>query len=500
MAAAFKSKLKNGGMAFLLLLFTSFAFSQRRTTYSTETEQKIKEVENNLVSWVKLDSSANWNIYDRMKDLHINGVSIAVIKDYKIEWVKAYGWADTSEKRPVTTETLFQSASIGKSINGFAFMKLAQDKKIDLSADINSYLRSWKFPYDTTTHGKKIDLAGILSHTAGLTVLGFDGYKWNEPIPTPAQILDGEKPANSPAVRSQLEPGRKFQYSGGGYQISELLLEDVTHGSYEKYIKKTVFEPLKMGSCFYTTVPPKTLEKRLATAYRWDGKPINCKYHLYPEKACGAALWTTATDLAKFVIEVQLSLPGRSNKVINKKMTELMLTPYLKSSDYGFGFFIEKKRSDYYFQHGGLNEGFSSQFYGSFRDGKGVVVLVNSDNTGFMREVVNSVATVYGWKNFYDFVPKKLFKPADAITDKYVGQYKFENADTGPVITKENGTLYLKDPNSPDKWKIYFTSEKDFFMLEARWANQQFITDENGNVKGFYILGDNYKATVNKAE
>jgi CubicO group peptidase (beta-lactamase class C family) len=498
MAVSFKTKLKNCGTTILLSFFTSFAFCQQKTTYSKATDQKIKEVENNLISWVKLDSSANWNIYDRMKDMHINGACIAVIKDYKIEWIKAYGWADTLEKRRVTTETLFQSASIGKSINGFAFMKLAQDKKINLYADINSYLKSWKFLYDTTAHGKKINLAEILSHTAGLTVHGFDGYKWNDPIPALIQILDGKKPANNAPVRSKLEPEQKFEYSGGGYEISELLLEDVTRNSYENFMRKTIFDPLKMSSCFYTTIPPKNLEKRLATAYRLDGQPVGCKYHLYPEKACGAGLWTTATDLARFVIEVQLSLAGKSNKVINKKMTELMLTPYLKSSKYGFGFFIEKKGSDYYFQHSGLNEGFSSQYYGSFKDGNGIVVLANSDNTNFMGEVVNSVATVYGWKNFYDFASKKLFKPTNAITDKYVGRYKFENAETGPVILKENGTLYLKDPNSPDKWKIYFTSEKDFFMLEARWANQQFFTDENGNVKGFYILGDNYKATVNK--
>jgi phage pi2 protein 07 len=211
-------------------------------------------------------------------------------------------------------------------------------------------------------------------------------------------------------------------------------------------------------------------------------------------------MWTTASDLAKFVIEVQLSLASRSNKVINTKMAELMLTPYIKSSNCGFGFFVDKKGDDFYFQHSGLNEGFSSQYYGSFKNGNGVVVLVNSDNTDFMHEVVNSVATVYGWKNFYPFVSKKLCRPADTITNKYVGRYKFENADDGPSILKENGELYLKDPHSPDKWKIYFTSEKEFFMLEAQWANQQFFTDENGRVKGFYILGDNYKVKVNKVD
>jgi len=481
-------------LPFLALTVNSTAQVARK--YSKEIESKIAQVENNLNSWVKLDSTSNWNIYARMKESNVNGVSIAVIHNYKIEWARSYGWADTQAKKPVTNRTLFQSASIGKSINGFAYMKLVQDKKVSLFADINTYLKSWKFPYDTVSHNKKITLAGILSHTAGLSVHGFDGYKWNEPIPSLIQILNGEKPANNGAVRSEFEPGLKFQYSGGGYEISELLLEDLTHGTYQSYIQKQIFQPLNMGASTYSMKPAGDV----ATAYRFDGKMIGCNYHLYPEKACGAGLWTTATDLAKFILEIQLSLKNSSNKVLSKEMTTLMLTPYLKSSTAAFGFFIDKKDDEFYFQHSGLNEGFSSQYYGSMKGGNGVVVLVNSDNTAFKDEIVNSVATVYGWKNFFPFVTKKIITVADTITDKFVGKYKFENANTGPAIVKENGSMYLVDPNSPTKWKMYFTSNHEFFMQEARWANQQFFLDGNGEVKGFYILGDNYKATVNKVE
>lgn len=117
-----------------------------------------------------------------------------------------------------------------------------------------------------------------------------------------------------------------------------------------------------------------------------------------------------------------------------------------------------------------------------------------------MGEVVNSVATVYGWEKFYPFVSKKVVAVHDSILNKYVGTYKFDNAGTGPSIIKESGELYLKDPNAPDKWKIYFTSKTDFFMLEAKWANQQFFTNEEGRVMGFYIMGDNYKMKVDRVE
>jgi CubicO group peptidase (beta-lactamase class C family) len=120
-------KIKFKASALLLtttLFLATQPTAQTRTKYAKEVEEKITLIENNLVSWVKLDDKKNWNIYARMKESNVNGVSIAVIHNYKIEWVRSYGWADTAEKTPVTNQTLFQPASIGKSINGFAYMKL----------------------------------------------------------------------------------------------------------------------------------------------------------------------------------------------------------------------------------------------------------------------------------------------------------------------------------------------------------------------------------------
>ena len=107
-----------------------------------------------------------------------------------------------SGNRDVTEQTVFQAASISKSLNAVGLLKLAQDGKIDLNSDINTYLTGWKFPYDDVSKGKKITIANLLSHTGGLSVHGFRGYEPNEPLPAVAEILDGKSPANSDAVRS----------------------------------------------------------------------------------------------------------------------------------------------------------------------------------------------------------------------------------------------------------------------------------------------------------
>jgi len=306
------------------------------SAFAQSNSEKIKAVENNLGGWVKIADSAGWNIRNRMAYYHINGVSIAVIDNYKIVWAKGYGWADTVEKRPVTTSTLFQPASVGKSIHAVATMKLVQDGKLDLNSDINVYLRSWKFPYDTISHGKKITTLELLSHMAGLSVHGFEGYKWGAPLPNIIQILNGQPPADNEAVRSIFEPGKRFEYSGGGYTISGLIDQDITGQPYAAYVTGTVFKPLGMTSTFYQSQLTVKEIKNLATAYRFDQKPIGCQYHIYPEEACGAALWSTPTDMAKFLVELQLSLKNKSNKILTGAIIDKLFTPR-------FGIFYRKK-------------------------------------------------------------------------------------------------------------------------------------------------------------
>ena len=173
--------------ALLLFLFAGIATvnGQASDKYPEEVAKKINQVEHSLAGWIQIkDAPIVWTLQERMKFYNAYGVSIAVIKDYKIEWAKGYGWADNAELRPVTVNTLFQAGSNSKSLNAIGVLKLAEDKKLDLYADINNYLKTWKFPYDSISKGKKITTANLLSHTAGLTIHGFQGYEAGSPIPT----------------------------------------------------------------------------------------------------------------------------------------------------------------------------------------------------------------------------------------------------------------------------------------------------------------------------
>lgn len=466
----------------ILTTILNASFAQQKNVYSATTEDTIKMVENGLSGAVQIQDSVNtWNIAQRMKQKGINGVSVAVIRNYKIAWAKGYGLADKEANETVTTETLFQAASISKSLNGVGLVKLVQEKKIDLYKDINTYLKSWHFPYDTVSHEKKISVANLLSHTAGLTVHGFAGYEPGDSIPTIDQILDGKRPANSDAVRSMFEPGLRSEYSGGGITISQLVVTDVTGEKYAKYMQQNVLDPLGMKMSSYQQPPAKNKEKFLATGYHGSGEAIKGKYHIYPEEAA-AGLWTNPTDLSKYIIETQLSLQGKGDKVLNTEITKLRLTPYLVSNA-ALGVFITEKGGRKYFSHGGSNEGFRSQYYGSFDGGDGVVVMVNSDDGSIMNEIINSVATVYKWKDFYKPVVRKAIAVVSNMTDAYTGEYVLDK-DT-ITISSYNGRTILQISNG-EVYRIYFSSEQDFFSPELPF-DLKFEKNISGKVTDIYF-------------
>ncbi len=465
----------------LLLLPALFGFGllTAQNNYSKEVEEQIKQVENNLCGRVRIEGQAPYNISERMAYYKVKGLSVAVVQNYQLVWAKGYGWADEKEKRPVTPQTLFEPGSISKSFNALGVLKLAQDKKLDLNTDINTYLRSWKFPYDSLSKNKKITLMHLLSHSAGLTVHGFPGYDRKAKIPSLIEVLDGKKPANTPAVRSQFEPGLRFQYSGGGTTISQLLVNDITQKPYDKFIEETVFKPLGMDHSFYTQPPSEKNLNQLASAYYEDGTAVPNNFHVYPEQGA-AGLWTTPTDICKYIIETQLTYEGKSSKVLNQEMTKLRLTPYNDKSA-ALGVFMEDRDGAKYFQHGAGNEGFRGIYYGSLESGNGLAIFVNSDNSFIFDELINSISMVYKWKGFKTPITKKTVTVPDSTLQKYVGFYTMARNRFVTILKKEDGYYQYADGTYG---KMYFTSPTDYFNMDYP-SEKHFVSDVSGKLSGF---------------
>lgn len=452
-------------LAMLLIPASSLTLLAQKQHYNDDVEKRIKLVENNLCFYIKVEGEPNWPLETRMKFYNVNGVSIAVIKGYKIEWTKGYGWADSADQRPVTTSTLFQAGSVSKSLNAVSILKLVEEGKLNLFSDINNYLKSWKFPYDSLSHGKIINVANLLNHSAGLTVHGFPGYERGDSIPTLLDILDGKRPANTQAVRSKFEPSLKYEYSGGGITISQLLVQDITKMPYEKFMWQNVLKPIGMISSSFSQPPIEKKENNFATGYYDDGTQVKGKYHIYPEQAA-AGLWTNPIDLAKYIIETQLSLHGKSNKILSKEMSAIMLTPYIDSSK-GLGVFLESRQGQKYFDHAGGTAGFTCSYWGSFEGGNGVVVMTNmNNNIAIINEIIHSVATIYDWKGF--------FKPHvidTTILNSYLGDYE--------ITTTSKGTFNLTQG-------AIFTISKQGYQLKAQAAGQEKVNIYPASDSVFY--------------
>ncbi|MFN0175634.1 MAG: serine hydrolase [Saprospiraceae bacterium] len=469
--------MKNSFILAAIWLYIGHLFAQEN--YKPETLLKINEVENNITGALLLNGEGPGTIVARMAKHKVKGMSIAVVHNYKIAWAKGYGWADESEKRPVTTETLFEPGSISKTLNAVGILKLAQDKKVDLNADINNYLVSWKFPYDSISKGKPITLSQILSHHAGLSTHGFPGHNIKGAIPTVYEVLDGIKPALTPAVRSLFEPDFKFQYSGGGTTISQVLLTDITKQAYDVWMYENVLKPIGMVNSTFAQPPAKDKQPLCASGYYSDGTPVLNKFRVYPEQAA-AGLWMTPSDLCNYIIDMQLAHQGKPSKVLNSDMVNLHLTPY-KDGPAAMGTFIEVLDGAKYFSHSAGNDGFCGFFYANLEEGYGMAVFLNSESWGFLQEIKNSVAKAYNWKGIQHEPQRKTsVQVPDNILKTYEGFYLFD--DRWAEIGKKDGQYIFY--TSGTAANMYFTTPTSFFNEEFP-AVKTFIKDEKGNITGY---------------
>jgi CubicO group peptidase (beta-lactamase class C family) len=428
---------------------------------------------------------------ERMKSLHVPGVSIAFIHDGKIGWAKGYGVAKIGGP-PVTPDTLFQAASISKPVTALAVLSLIQTGKLSLDADVNTYLKSWKVPENAFTSNKPVTVRELLTHTAGMTVHGFPGYAAGQPIPNLLQILNGEAPANTPAIRVDAVPGSAWRYSGGGYVVLQQLLEDVSGEAFPALMRDKVLTPIEMIHSDYAQ--PLTKEKRVlaATPYDQDGKPVPGGAHTYPEMA-PAGLWTTPSDLARYAIEVQNSLSGVSNLVLSKQMAIEMLKPG-GLEGWGLGPEVGGGIEAPYFEHGGANDGFMSLLV-SYDHGDGAVVMTNGDNgTLLASEIVRTIAHEYNWP---DLQPKErsivTLKPNQL--NAFVGYYRVSPESV--LVIQRNGDHLVGRTSRQLPHPLYPEGARDFFFTNMD-ATVEFSVDGQGRTTGLTSYTYGVKHVANR--
>ncbi len=344
------------------------------------------------------DGHAGMSLEELMRELDTPALSIAVVRDFEIIWAKAYGRADVEAGLQATTDTLFQAASISKPVSAMAVLKAVQDGLFGLDDDINSILTSWQLT-ETREFLEETAVTPrlLMSMTAGATVSGFPGYLPSGTIPTVPQVLAGSwgnALVNTLPVIVDWAPNTKYEYSGGGVTVLQLAVADAAGQPFAQFVKDHVLDPIGMSASCFCQPLPANLDANAARAYEWQGRPedhrgsAEAKWHVYPE-LYAAGLWTTPTDLAKFLIEVQLSLQGRSNEVLRRETIRKMVTQG-GIGHYALGFTVGSisphvpapaGEAPRLFGHTGGNWGFRSNLVGHLEEGSGFVIMANSDSS-----------------------------------------------------------------------------------------------------------------------
>jgi CubicO group peptidase (beta-lactamase class C family) len=337
------------------------------------------------------------SIAELMERLHVPGLSIAVVKDFKLHWAKAYGVADAETGRLVDTQTRFQAASISKPVTALAAMHLVQKQRLKLDADVNTMLKTWQVPVSDLTRVQAVTPRSLLSHTSGADDgFGFPGYAPNTPLPTLVQIINGQAPSNMGKVVFTRAPFEAYKYSGGGYTIMQLALSELSGRPFAQFMQSTVLTPLGMAQSTFEPLPTITDTTNAALAHDEQGQRMGPPWHIYPEQAA-ASLWSTPSDLAKTIIEIQTGLRGPSGKVIDQHAAREMISPP-GIGRYAMGLAIDRRQEGWYFSHNGSNWGYWAWMTGHIRKGYGVVIMTNGDNgLALMNQIADRVEKAYNW-------------------------------------------------------------------------------------------------------
>ena len=332
-----------------------------------------------------------------MERFNVPGVSVAVIRDFRIDWAKGYGVADVSTGRLVDTATRFQAASISKPVTAMAAVRLAQEDRLSLDENVNNLLKSWKVPASEHNRTTPVTARSLFSHTSGADDgFGFPGYDPGRPRPSVLQVIEGEGPTNVGPVLFARPPFQAYKYSGGGLTIMQLALTDLMGVPFTQLMESQVLAPLGMTSSTYEQPLPTALERFAAHAHDGEGAVMSAPWHVYPEQSA-AGLWTTPSDLARFVIEVQKAVRGPSGAVLAQESAREMITP-VGVGPYGVGFSIAKRGEGWYFSHTGSNRGFRALIVGHVRKGYGLVVMTNANGgSSVMNEIEARVIAAYHW-------------------------------------------------------------------------------------------------------
>jgi hypothetical protein len=262
-------------------------------------------------------------------------------------------------------------------------------------------------------------------------------------------------------VRIIARPGSQYIYSGGGYEIVQLMLEQQEKQALPAIVKRLVLAPLRMDRTSYL----RPIDGNAASAHDVNGKRIGGGWRLYPELAA-AGIWTTPSDLAKVLIALDDAYSGRRHALLKPSTIRSMMQPQAPSP-YGLGFETSGTGNAFRIGHGGGGEGFKAQYWLYPTTGDGAVVMTNGERGwSLVLEILRSISAAYGWADFKPDHRTRVTLSASAL-QLLAGTFRPAGATSGDalVVTVDGDHPLMKAPFGI--WHMLPASPRDFFDTDT---------------------------------
>lgn len=416
-----------------------------------------------------------WSLVERMASAEAPAVAIAFVDANGPGWTRAAGvlradagdGGGTDDAVDARPDTRFLAKSLAKPVTAFATLRLVEQGVLDLDVPLDRYLERWSLPDNEFTRARKPTLRQLLAHRAGFTVWGVPSYAPGEELPTLVQALDGEPPADPRPVTIDYEPGSGSRYSGGGYSVLQLLLEDVTGEAFPALMHRLALEPIGMEHSLFHPGVPDSLGAMTAAGHE-DGEPLT-GWDALVQMAAGGLI-TTAPDMGRFVAEVMRAYSGTSD-LLSAELAREMLRDH--GDGRGLGFVVESVADSFAFSHTGSGDGFRTLILGVPARGQGLAVMVNADGAraGELRhEIARAAALAYDWPGLGPDV-RAVAEVDRSWYERLAGRYEYSDGSVTTVALTPEGltaTWGEADPVRlfPEDSTGYFTRAGERFEFE----------------------------------
>jgi CubicO group peptidase (beta-lactamase class C family) len=313
-----------------------------------------------------------------MSSYNIAGVAIALVEDGELAWVNGFGYADLAEGRKMTSDTYCRVQSISKSVTAWGVMKLVEQGKVNLDSPYLQYVTDWTFP-DSEYPVEEITVRQLLSLSAGMPLGNVvQRYSPTEEVPPIRTVLSDE------ALAFQA-PEVSFYYSNVSINLLELLIEEVSGRDFADYMQEEVLTPLGMDHSSFTW--SKDFEPPVPYGYDLKNRPV--PVYVYAGKASGG-LFASAEDIARFISAGMTGSYQKNHGVLKPETIEMLYQPRVEMTGfyalafdyYGLGHLIELlSDGTLAVSHGGQGAGIMTHFHSVPEDGRGIVILTNSQRS-----------------------------------------------------------------------------------------------------------------------